>query len=83
MCLPVYDVKVKLYKAWVVIYMCPSTRAIILDVVDNYHSSAFISFKRFRAERGCPSTVISDNGKTSVKTQKHLFQITSSIENLT
>ena len=50
MCLPVYDVKVKLYKAWVAIYTCASTRAIILDVVHNYHSSTFIScFKCFIA----------------------------------
>ena len=83
-CLPIYAVKVKLYKAWVVIYTCASTRAIILDVVHNYHSSTFINcFKRFIAKRGCPSTVISDNGKTSVKTHKRLFQITSSIGNLT
>ena len=47
MCLPVYDVKVKLCKAWVVIYTFASTRAIILDVVHNYHSSTFINFKTF------------------------------------
>ena len=68
MCLLEYDVKVKLYKAWVVIYTCGSTRAIILDVVYNYHFSTFINcFKRFIAKRGCPSTVI------SVKTHKRLF----------
>ena len=74
MCLPVYDVKVKLYKAWVVIYTCASTRAIILDVVHNYHSSTFINcLKRFIAKRGCPSTVISDNGKTFISEDTQTF----------
>ena len=74
MCLPVYDVKVKLYKVWVVIYTCDSTRAIILDVVHNYHSSTFINcFKRFKAKRGCPSTVISDNGKTFISEYTQTF----------
>ena len=68
MCLLEYDFKVKLYKAWVVIYTCGSTRATILNVVHNYYSSTFINcFKRFIAKRGCPSTVI------SVKTHKRLF----------
>ena len=79
-CLPVYDVKVKLYKAWVVIYTCAST---ILDVVHNYSSIFINCFNRFIAKHGCPSTAISDNGKTSLNTHKRLFQITSSIGNLT
>ena len=74
MYLPVCDVKVKLYKAWVVIYTCASTRAIILDVVHNYHSSTFINcFKRVIAKRGCPSTVISDNGKTFISEDTQTF----------
>ena len=73
MCLPVYDVKVKLYKAWV-IYTCTSTRAIILDVFHNYHSSTFINcFKRLIAKLGCSSTVISDNGKTSISEDTQTF----------
>ena len=74
MCLPVYEIKVKLCKAWVVIYTCASTRAIILDVVHNYHSSTFINcFKRFIAKRGCLSTVISDNGKTFISEDTQTF----------
>ena len=74
MCLPVYDVKVILYKAWVVIYTCASTRVIILDVVHNYHFSTFINcFKRFMAKRRCASTVVSDNGKTFVSEDTRTF----------
>ena len=63
-----------MYKAWVVIYTCASTRAIILDVVHNYHSSTFINcFKRFIAKLGCSSTVISDNGKTFISEDTQTF----------
>ena len=73
MCLPVYDVKVKLYKAWV-IYTCTSTRAIILDVFHNYHSSTFINcFKGLIAKLGCSSAVISDNGKTFISEDTQTF----------
>ena len=74
MCLLEYDVKVKLYKAWVVIYTCGSTRATILNVVHNYYSSTFINcFKRFIAKRGCPSTVISDKDKTFISEDTQTF----------
>ena len=75
MSLPLYNVKVKLYKAWIVIYTCASITAIILDVVHNYHSSTFINcFKRFIARRGCPSTVtVPDNGKTFTNENTQTF----------
>ena len=74
MFLPVCDAKVKLYKAWVVIYTCASTRAIILDVVHNYPSSTFINcFQRFIARCGCPSTVISDNNKPFISEVTQTF----------
>ena len=65
LCLPVYGVRDKLYKAFVVIYTCAATRAVILEVVHDANARTFISsFNRFISRRGCPSTMVSDNGST-------------------
>ena len=70
---------------FITVLQMASTRAIILDVVHNYHCSTFYNcIKRFIARRGCPSTVYHITVKhLLVKTHKHLFQVTSSIGNLT
>ena len=63
LCLPIYGAKDKLYKAFVVLYTCASTRAVILEVVHNANAGTFISsFNRFISRRGCPSVMVSDNG---------------------
>ena len=64
LCLPVYGGKDdKLYKAYIVIYTCLSTRAVILEVVHNANTDTFLnSFRRFLSRRGCVSTMVSDNG---------------------
>ena len=74
LCLHVYGDVNKLYKAWVVIYMCATTRSIILDVAHNAGASCFIKcFSRLISRRGCPSTVLSDNGSvfTAEETQRY------------
>ena len=74
LCLPIYYAQEKLYKAYIVIYTCAATRAIILDVVHNANASTFIScFKRFISRRGCPSTVISDNGSAFISDDTQNF----------
>ena len=53
LCLPVYGDSDKLYKAFIVLYTCTSTTAVLLDAVHNATVDAFISsFKRFIARRG-------------------------------
>ena len=53
-----------LFKLWVTFYTCAATRGVILDVVPHINSSSFIKgFKRFVSRRGCPSVMISDNGR--------------------
>ena len=74
LCLPIYYAQEKLYKAYIVIYTCAATRAVILDVVHNANASTFIScFKRFISRRGCPSTVISDNGSAFISDDTQNF----------
>ena len=73
MCLPLYHAEVK-HEAWIVIYTCPSIRAIILDIVHSYQFVNLNSFKRFIARRGYPSTVmVSDNGEILIKKNTQTF----------
>ena len=59
-----------LFKVWVTLYTCAGTRGVILDVVPHIHSSSLIkSFRRFVSRRGCPSVMISDNGRNFVSNE--------------
>ena len=73
--LPVYGSdNEKLYKAYIVLYTCASTRAIILEVVNSCNTKNFIqSLRRFMARRGCPSLIISDNGASFVADETQEF----------
>ena len=54
-------------KRMLLYYTCATTRAVILDVVNNANTNNFLnSFKRFLSRRGCPSLMISDNGSVFV-----------------
>ena len=49
-------------KVWICILTCLVTRAIDLELVGNLSTAEFLlCFKRFVAQRGTPSDVISDN----------------------
>ena len=64
----------KMYKAWVTLYTCSSTRAILLDLVSRPNSTSFInSFCRMIARRGCPNNIIGDNGKNCVSDETQSF----------
>ena len=64
----------RLYKAWVALYTCASSRAILLDLVPDIGSTSFIrSFRRMIARRGCPNNVISDNGSNFISTETQTF----------
>ncbi|XP_029055098.2 uncharacterized protein LOC114882376 [Osmia bicornis bicornis] len=53
----------KSHKVYVALFVCLSTRAIHLELVNDYTSNGFIAaFKRFSARRGLPSVMYSDNG---------------------
>lgn len=61
----IYSKDSKMYKAYIVLYTCASSRAVHLDLAVDATSETFIrSFKRFMSRRGIPGTMISDNGKT-------------------
>ena len=73
-CRDIFAKNSQMYKCWVVLYTCASTRGVILDVVHSNHSQTFInSFRRFIARRGCPVTVLSDNGKSFIAENTQSF----------
>ena len=62
-CTPVYGQTEKSFKAYVLLYTCLSTRAIILDVVHSANAKTLVqSLRRFISRRGCPAIIVSDNG---------------------
>ena len=64
LCKNVFGGKGTLYKCWIALYTCASTRGIILDAVPGLDEITFVgSFQKFIARRGAPKYVISDNGK--------------------
>ena len=69
------------YKAWVTLYTCASSRAILLDLVPQIDSKCFVrSFNRLIARRGCPNHMISDNGKNFVSIDTQTYIANSGIE---
>ena len=60
----VYGQLDKTYKAWITLYTCAASRAIILGLTPGVDPSVLkLSIKRFISLQSCPSNIISDNGK--------------------
>lgn len=63
----------RLYKAYIAIFVCLSTRAIHLELVGDYTSAVFLAaLRRFTIRRGTPSTLYSDNGTNFRGTEREL-----------
>lgn len=60
-------------KAYIALFTCASTRAVHLKLCRDLSATEFQrALKEFVARRGCPQTIVSDNGKTFVATGKWL-----------
>ena len=52
-----------LFKCYVVLYTCESTRSVLLELVPDASSKYFVySLRRFLSRRGCPGNIVIDNG---------------------
>ena len=61
----VYSKSKKVYKAYIAIFTCASSRAVHLELVPDLSTGTFLRcLKRFVSRRGVARLVISDNGKT-------------------
>ncbi|XP_078361896.1 uncharacterized protein LOC144646227 [Oculina patagonica] len=63
-------------KAYIALFTCASTRAVHLKLCRDLSAEEFQrALKEFVARRGCPQTIVSDNGKTFVATGKWLSKL--------
>jgi len=61
-------------KAWIAVFVCFTTRAVHLEMVEDLSSQAFLaSLRRFTARRGLCSTIFSDNGTNFVGARRELY----------
>ena len=68
-------------KCYGVIFVCLSSRAMYLDIVENYSTDAFLgALKRFVSIRGFPSTLHSDNGTQLTCANKQLRDVTKNFD---
>ncbi|XP_062704069.1 uncharacterized protein LOC115264003 [Aedes albopictus] len=66
----------KLYKAYVVVFVCMAIKAIHFEVVSNLTSDNFIAaLHRFVGRRGLPSDIYSDNGTAFVGANHELVAL--------
>ena len=60
-------------EAYIALFTCASTRAVHLTLCHDLTATSFQrALKEFVARRGCPQTIVSDNGKTFVITGRWL-----------
>ena len=70
-----------MFKCYVVLYTCASTRGVVLDLIHNETAKTFFnSLTRFIARRGCPAVVLSDNDAFFVATETQQFVASKNIE---
>ncbi|XP_036346466.1 uncharacterized protein LOC118755749 [Rhagoletis pomonella] len=66
----------KLYKCWIALFICLTTKAIHIELVTELSTAAFIaSLRRFTARRGKPLHIFSDNGTNFVGANQHLREL--------
>ena len=64
----------EIHKAYIALFTCSTSTAIILDLVEDNNSKNFInSIKKFIARRGCPKNIVSDNGKVFTSQENQSF----------
>ena len=52
-----------MHKAYIVLFTCSTSRAVIIDLFYSTSKNYVNSIKKFIARRGCPKNIVPDNGK--------------------
>ena len=63
-------------KVYICLFVCATTRAVHLEVVDNLTTTSFIMcLRRLAASKGVPSLILSDNHKTFIAGETFLLEM--------
>ena len=63
-------------KVWIVIFNCTVTRAMHLDITDDYSTDEIlVTIRKFTTIRGCPSEIYSDQGSQLVAASKEVAEL--------
>ena len=63
-------------KAYICLFVCATTRAVHLEVVDNLSTTSFIiCLRRLAASKGVPSIIMSDNHRTFIAGETFLLEM--------
>ena len=63
-------------KLYICLFVCATTRAVHLEVVDNLSANSFIlCLQRLSAAKGIPSVILSDNHRTFISGEKFLLDL--------
>ena len=58
-------------KVYIALFTCATSRAVHLELVPSLTAESFIkALARFKGRRGTPTLIVSDNGKTFLRTQE-------------
>ena len=53
----------QLFKCYVVLYTCATSRGVVLDLLPDASAKTFVnSLKKLTSQSGCPRIILSDNG---------------------
>ena len=71
----------QLFKCFVILYTCATTRGVVLDLVPDASAKTFVnSLKKFISRRGCPRIILSDNGTAFTAELTQNFAATRNIK---
>ena len=63
-------------KVWGVIFTCASTRAVYMDLTEDYSTDEILTtIRKFVSVRGCPSEMISDQGSQLISAAKEIAEL--------
>ena len=70
------DTQCRKSKAYICLFMCATTRAIHLEVVENLTATSFVMcLRRLTATKGMPTLILSDNHKTFIAGETFLLDL--------
>ena len=77
----IFDESSELFKCWIALITCQSSRAIHLDLATNYSGTCCVNvLRRFVGRRGTPVVITSDNGTNFISKEVQTFASNSGIK---